>query len=60
MGAEQMNNMYEDDSRVMELYKMKSDLILFVSKMKSEGFLASVDYDEIPELESEKSKLVIS
>ena len=55
-----MNNMYDDDSRDMELYKMKTDLILFVSKMKSEGFLASVDYDEIPELESEKSGLGIS
>lgn len=54
MAAEQMNNLYEEKSRDMELYKMKNDLISFVSKMKSEGFLASVDYDEIPELEYEK------
>lgn len=55
MAVEQMNEMFDEESRAMELYKMRNELILFVNKMKSEGFLASVDYEEIPVvLESEK------
>ena len=55
MAVEQMNEMFDEESRAMELYKMRNELILFVNKMKSEGFLASVDYEEIPVvLESDK------
>ena len=55
MAIEQMNEMFDEESRTVELYKMRNELILFVTKMKSEGFLASVDYEEIPVVrESEK------
>ena len=55
MAIEQMTEMFDEESRTMELYKMRNELISFVNKMKSEGFLASVDYEEIPVVrESEK------
>lgn len=56
MAIEQMNEVFDEEPRAMELYKMRNDLIMFVNKMKSEGFLASVDYEEIPLVhESEKN-----
>ena len=55
MAIEQMSEIFDEESRTMELYKMRNELITFVNKMKSEGFLASVDYEEIPVIrESEK------
>ncbi len=48
MAIEQIKEVYEEEPRTNELYKMRNDLIMFVSKMKSKGFLASVDYEEIP------------
>ena len=55
MAIEQMSEMLDDESLTLELFKMRNELILFVNKMKSEGFLASVDYEEIPVVrESEK------
>lgn len=48
MSIEQIKESYEKEPRTNELHKMRSDLIMFVNKMKSKGFLASVDYEEIP------------
>lgn len=46
-----MKDSFEEEFKDMELFKMKNELTLFVSKMKSEGFLASVDYQDIPDLQ---------
>lgn len=55
MAIEQMNEVFEEETRSMELSNMRNDLMMFVHKMKSEGFLASVDYEEISVIrESEK------
>lgn len=50
MAIEQMSEMMDEESRNMELYKMKNELLLFVTKMKSEGFLASVDFQDVPDI----------
>jgi len=55
MAIEQISEMRDDESLRMELSKMKSELLSFVSKMKSEGLLTSVDYQDIKNVpESEK------
>ena len=47
---ESMSGTFVEESKGMELFKMKNELIMFVNKMKSEGFLASVDYEDIEEM----------
>ena len=46
MSTEKMSNRYDFETRDMELLKLKNQLYQFVIKMKSEGYLSSVDYND--------------
>lgn len=53
METQTPNEEFVVEFRDAEIYKMKLELIQFVKKMKSEGFLESVDFQDIPiEMES--------
>ena len=57
MAMEMIKETFEEKFEHMELIKMKNELTMFVAKMKSEGFLSSVDYRDIPDLhEFEKAE----
>ena len=48
MAMKQIKNSYVNETNSMELHKMKHELLMFVTKMKSEGYLTTVDYQDIP------------
>ena len=45
---EPTSNRYDVDYQDLELYKLKVELKEFVIQMKSQGFLSSIDSDDIP------------
>jgi hypothetical protein len=50
MAMKQMKEPYVNDANSMELKKMKRELLMFVTKMKSEGYLTTVDYQDLPDV----------
>ncbi|MFD1929251.1 hypothetical protein ACFSFY_14505 [Sporosarcina siberiensis] len=48
--VEMTSDGFEVGHNDLELFELKKELLEFVVKMKSEGFLSSVDYDDLPEL----------
>ncbi|WP_210469735.1 hypothetical protein [Sporosarcina sp. 6E9] len=50
MAMKQMNYSYDNDTNSLELKKMKRELLMFVTKMKSEGYLTTVDYQDLPDV----------
>ncbi|WP_172369972.1 hypothetical protein [Sporosarcina jiandibaonis] len=50
MAMKQMQDSYVNETNSMELKKMKHELLMFVTKMKSEGYLTTVDCQDIPDL----------
>ena len=48
MAMKQIKDSYVNEAISMELHKMKHELLMFVKKMKSEGYLTTVDYQDIP------------
>ena len=48
MNQTSYSNAYESSS--IELHKMKHELLMFVTKMKSEGYLTTVDYHDLPDV----------
>jgi hypothetical protein len=50
MAMKQMKDSYVNDANSKELKKMKHELLMFVTKMKSEGYLTTVDYQDLPDV----------
>ncbi|QUW21598.1 hypothetical protein JSQ81_17665 [Sporosarcina sp. Marseille-Q4063] len=50
MAMKQMEYSFVNDTNSMELKKMKHDLLMFVTKMKSEGYLTTIDYQDLPDV----------
>ncbi|MBO0586622.1 hypothetical protein [Sporosarcina sp. E16_8] len=48
MPIETTNEQLDVNFRDMQLYQMKIELIEFLDKMKSNGFLESVEFRDIP------------
>ncbi|HJF33858.1 MAG TPA: hypothetical protein K8V56_18990 [Sporosarcina psychrophila] len=48
MSMEMTNDQFDIEPKDIEIYKMKIELIEFVNKMKSEGLLESVEFQDIP------------
>ena len=47
MPVETTNERFDGDFKDMQLYQMKIELIEFLDKMKSNGFLESVEFRDI-------------
>ena len=56
MAMKQIKDAYVNEANSMELHKMKHDLLMFVTKMKSKGYLTTVDYQDIPDVFENNSK----
>lgn len=57
MAMKQIKDAYENETKSMELHKMKHELLMFVTKMKSKGYLTTVDYQDIPNVfENDQNK----
>ena len=48
MKMETTNKRLNIDYKDLELFKMRKELLEFVVKMKSKGYLSTVDYNNLP------------